>query len=636
MIVPDKIIYCVSCLVICAWALSIPSHAQTLRTRADSLEYFIWQAAWEQRQAAEKALTLLQNKDNLVPIAAIEDYRFAALSVSDGPMLPDFENTLQLYAPVKLFSARRNLTRQTADELLVKMKPFNAVIIGLHGKPDLLQDSRTIESEVAYLINQLDRKTKVILAVFGSPIQLLQIDRLERVETITLTYDDTQDSQELMAQAIFGAIGFQGKLPFHLPPIFAKDTGIATQARGRMKFTWPEELGLFRAQLRPTDSIARLAVERQAAPGCVILAAKDGKVFYYKAFGYQTFDSLFPMQKNSVFDLASITKISTSVAALMKLHDEKKIDIEKPFARYEKSWAKTDKSKLTLKEILTHQAGLKAWIPFWQNTRQADATLHPTIFSKDSTKNFSLKVADKLYIHHHYVDSLLLQIRNSPIGKRGEYVYSDLSYYYYPHMVKRLSGRSFEDFLDRHFYEPLGASTLTFNPLYKDISKRNIVPTELDTAFRKQLLHGTVHDEGAAMMGGISGHAGLFGNAADLAKLMQMYLNKGFYANRQYLTPETLAYFTRCHFCDGKDPAKGNQRGIGFDRLRGNNTAPSVSSQSFGHSGFTGTFTWVDPANGLLYVFLSNRVYPTRNNNRLSDLSIRGNVLESFYQLFKK
>jgi CubicO group peptidase (beta-lactamase class C family) len=341
------------------------------------------------------------------------------------------------------------------------------------------------------------------------------------------------------------------------------------------------------------------------------------------------------MQKNSVFDLASITKISASVAALMKLQDEKKIDIEKPFSRYEKSWAKTDKRNFTLKEILTHQAGLKAWIPFWQNTRQPDGTLRQTVFSKDSTRVYSLKVADKLYINHAYVDSILLQIRNSPLGKRGEYLYSDLSYYYYPRMVRRLSGRDFVDFLDKNFYEPLGAYTLTFNPLHKGILLRDIVPTELDTAFRKQLLHGTVHDEGAAMMGGISGHAGLFGNAADLAKLMQMYLNKGFYAGRQYIRPETIEYFTRCHFCDIKDPMKGNQRGIGFDRRRGNNTAPSVSPQSFGHSGFTGTFTWADPANGLLYIFLSNRVYPTRNNNRLSDLSIRSNVLESFYQLFK-
>ncbi|MCS7019635.1 MAG: serine hydrolase [Cytophagales bacterium] len=617
-----------------AWHQTV--FAQVLRTRADSLEYFIWQAAWEQRQATERTLTLLQNKNNLLPFKELDNFRFAAVSISDGPMLPDFGNTLQLYAPVKLFSARRNLTRQIADDLLTKMQPYNVVIISLHGKPDLLQQMRTIESEVAYLINQLDRRTKIVLAVFGSPIQLLQIDRLDRIEAVALTYDDTQDAQELMAQAIFGAIGFQGKLPFHLPPLFEKDAGIMTQPLGRMKFTWAEELGLTRLQLRPADSIARMAIEKQAAPGCVVLAAKDGKVFYYKAFGFQTYDSLLPVQKNQVFDLASITKISTSIAALMKLYDDKKIDIDKPLARYEKSWAKTNKKSLTLKEILTHHAGLKAWIPFWQNARQADGALRPDVFSKDSTRVYSLKVADKLYINHHYLDSIFQQIRNSPLGKRGEYVYSDLSYYYYPRIVRRLAGKNFDDFLDENFYAPLGASTLTFNPLNKGIPLRNIVPTELDTAFRKQLLHGTVHDEGAAMMGGISGHAGLFGNAADLAKLMQMYLNGGLYAGKQYLKPETIAYFTRCHSCNGKDPAKTNPRGIGFDKPRSNNTAPSASAESFGHSGFTGTFTWADPANGLLYIFLSNRVYPTRQNNRLSELSIRSNMLESFYQLFKR
>ncbi|WP_448519988.1 serine hydrolase domain-containing protein [Rhodoflexus sp.] len=616
--------------------LQFAACAQILRNRADSLEYYIWQAAWEQRRASEQALTLLQNKNNLLPFDALENYQFAAVSISDGPMLPDFENTLQLYAPVKLFTARRSLTKEAADALVTKLKPFNAVIIGLHGKPDLLESTRTIESDVAYLISRLDKQTKLVLAVFGSPIQLLQIDRLDRVEAVALTYDDTQDSQELMAQAIFGAIGFQGKLPFHLPPIFQREAGIATQPLGRLKFTWPEELGLSRLQLRATDSIVRFAIERRAIPGAVVLAAKGGKVFYYKSFGYHTFDSLLPMQKNDVFDLASLTKICASAAALMKLQDERKIDVERPFSRYERSWAKTDKSRLTLKEILTHQAGLKAWIPFWQNARQPNGALRSTVFSKDSSAAYPLKVADRLYIQRNYPDSLLLQIRNSPLDKRGEYVYSDLSYYYYPKLVRRLSGRSFDDFLSRNFYQPLGATTLTFNPLQNGIPLRSIVPTELDIAFRQQLLHGTVHDEGAAMMGGISGHAGLFGNAADIAKLMQMYLNRGQYAGKQYIRPETIEYFTRCHFCDSKDPTKGNQRGIAFDRMRGNNTAPSASPQSFGHSGFTGTFSWADPANGLLYVFLSNRVNPSRNNNLLSDLSTRTNVLESFYQLFRQ
>lgn len=622
-------------LLVLAW--QGVGHGQYLRNRTDSLEYYVWQAAWAQRQNVEQSLTLLQNKNNLLPFKDLEDFRFAAVIIADGPMLPDFGNTLQLYAPVKLFSVRRNnFTAQAADELAAKLKPFNVVIIGLHGKPEPLPYERTIESEIAYLIGRLDKQAKTVLAVFGSPIQLLQIDRIDRIEAVALAYDDTQDAQELMAQAIFGAVGFQGKLPFHLPPLFEKNVGITTRPNGRMKFTWAEELGISRSALRRADSLARLAVERRAAPGCTVLAAKDGKVFYYKAFGFHTYDSLLPMQKTSVFDLASITKISASAAALMKLYDDGKIDIEKKFSRYEKSWAKTDKRNLTLKEILTHRAGLKAWIPFWQNARQPDGTLRPSVFSKDSTRIYPLKVADKLYINATYPDSILLQIRNSPLGKRGEYVYSDLSYYYYPRMVKRLSGKNFEDFLADNFYAPLGAATLTFNPLNKGIALRNIVPTEADTTFRKQLLHGTVHDEGAAMMGGVSGHAGLFGNAADLAKLMQMYLNQGFYAGRQYIKPETVAYFTRCHFCNEKEPAKENPRGIAFDKPRGNNTAPSASPRSFGHSGFTGTFAWADPDNGLVYVFLSNRVHPTRQNNKLYELNIRTDLLESFYRLFQE
>lgn len=589
-----------------------------------------WHKAWQQRQATERSLTLLQNKNDLLPFKELEQHQFAALSIGRAPALDAFETTLQLYAPVKCFSAEIN-SIQRGNELLEKLMPFDVVIVALRSS----EEDKLIDLPVTYLLERLSKQAKVVLVIFGNPWQVLQVGKVDDWQAVALAYSSTPEAQELMAQAIFGAIGFQGKLPFDLSPLFEKGAGIETKPLGRLKFTWPEELGIHRSQLKKIETIVEEAIAGKAFPGCVILAAKEGKVFYYKAFGFHTYDSLVAVQRHHLFDLASITKISASAAALMKLFEEQQIDLEKPFSHYHPLWASSNKRDLTLKEILSHRAGLKAWISFWQQLRQADGSLSASIFSKDSTEIFSLKVAHKLYIRRDYPDSILQQICQSPLNNRGKYVYSDLSFYFYPQLVKQLTGLGFEEYLNIHFYRPLGAATLVFNPLSKGIPPSDIVPTEIDSVFRKQLLHGTVHDEGAAMMGGVSGHAGLFGNAVDLAKLMQMYLNQGNYAGKQYLKPATVAYFTKCHFCNGNSTGS-DHRGLVFDKPRTGNTAPSASLKSFGHLGFTGTYTWADPAHQLLFVFLSNRVYPTRTNQRIVERNIRAKLLEAVYDLLRQ
>jgi CubicO group peptidase (beta-lactamase class C family) len=290
---------------------------------------------------------------------------------------------------------------------------------------------------------------------------------------------------------------------------------------------------------------------------------------------------------------------------------------------------------MVIRQILTHQAGLRAWIPFWQNATlpmltqvgsRASTTLDTRVFQTRKSRRFPYQVAENLFIHKNYFQkSIVKQILESPVLEKIDYVYSDLSYYLYPEIIKKITKKDVVAYLDENFYRPLGAGTLTYNPLQK-FDKSRIIPTEYDSLFRKQLIHGYVHDEGAAMLGGISTHAGLFGNANDLAKLLQMYLQNGYYGGKQYIRSETLAEFTRCQFCPT------NLRGIGFDRQRGTNAAKSVSEQSYGHSGFTGNLVWIDPANGLLYIFLSNRVYPTRKNTSLYDLNIRTCIQEVFYE----
>jgi len=593
------------------------------------------QAVWRSRQLAEASLTFLQNKADFLPISIIQPGEIASLAIGGNPT--EFETVLARYAGVRHFRSSGNPSSAEIDSLIGALKKFEHLIISIHSPTDL----GGLSPGAVDLVQELARRTQVALVFFASPYHLARLGQMNRFKTVLLAYEDSPLTQELAAQAVFGGVAAPGTLPVNLAPFYQMGAGqpLASQKGGpgfRFKYTVPEELGLDRNILQKADSLIALCVRERAAPGGVVFAAKDGNVFYFKAFGQHTYEGNALVQPDDLYDLASVTKIATSVASVMKLTDLGKFSVKNTWGQLDKRTRRTNKTNLTFADLLTHQAGLKAWIPFWKARTDAQGQLSRTWFSPDYSQKYPNQVANQLYIHKNFgEDSLISEILQSPLSGKKEYVYSDLSYYLYPGMVKRLSGQKFEDFLADQFYVPLGANTLTFNPLHKFPISR-VVPTEYDSLFRRQLITGTVHDEGAALFGGISGHAGLFGNANDLAKLMQMYLNKGRYGGKQYIQAATLTEFARCQFCDPNDPKKGNQRGLGFDRNRGTNAAASASDQSFGHSGFTGTFAWMDPRNGLLYVFLSNRVYPTRNNSKLSDLNIRTGIQEVFYEALKK
>jgi CubicO group peptidase (beta-lactamase class C family) len=333
--------------------------------------------------------------------------------------------------------------------------------------------------------------------------------------------------------------------------------------------------------------------------------------------------------------MASVTKVSTSTPALMRLVDEGKFNLDGKMADYLPGFKKSNKANLVWRDVLTHQARLKAWIPFWMDTKNPDGSWKPKTFKAERSNRYPIEVTDSLFEFKNYPKTIYEQIRDSPLNEKKEYVYSDLSFILYPLIIKRLTGENFEDYLKETFYRPLGASTLTYNPR-RFYSLNRIVPTEYDSLFRKTLIWGRVHDEGAAMLNGLSGHAGLFGTSNDLMKLFEMYRQKGSYAGQQFISPKTIAEFTRYQF-----PELGNRRGLGFEKpsfTYTGNAPRSATKSSFGHSGFTGTFVWVDPdpMYNLSYVFLSNRVYPTRNNNRISTLNTRTNVAEAFYQAIKR
>ena len=386
------------------------------------------------------------------------------------------------------------------------------------------------------------------------------------------------------------------------------------------------------------DSIVNIGLTARAFPGCEVMAARKGVVVFQKTYGYQTYDNRISVQEDDLYDLASVTKISSTLAGLMLLNTQGKFSPDETLGYYLPDFRKTNKGKIVMRDFLTHQAGLTPFISFWKETLKKDGKFKRHIFDSEYSKKYSLEVAPGLFINRNYRKKMFSEIKKSKLGEK-KYVYSDLTFIIAPEIIEKLTGQKWYDFVTTNIYHKIGAFDIGFNP-YLKYNQDRIVPTEYDSLFRKQLLHGTVHDEGAAMLGGISGHAGLFSTANDLMKLMELYRRMGEYGGEQLIGKDVIQDYTRAQFPENK-----NRRGLGFDKPLLNNSelteheaypAKSASPSSFGHSGYTGTFVWVDPESEITFVFLCNRVYPTRNNNLVSDLNIRTEILQAIYDSIKK
>ena len=602
------------------------------------------------RKLTEASLTVLKNDRNLLPLQRLDTLRIASVAI-ESETVTAFQKMAGNYTHVDHF----NLTSQMPDSAVAQVRDslnnYNLILVDVHLSSISPRGNYGIKAKTATFVSDMVATGKAVVAVFGNayaldklsfPMDTAQPNRnIEKARAIVMPYQLTNHTEELSAQLIFGAIGASGKLPVTVNQSFRVGDGLQIQPNGRLKYTIPEEVGIDGRYLtQQVDSLVNVALTEKATPGCVIQMAKDGKVIFQKAYGQQTFDASLgaepqPVELTDLYDMASVTKVSASVPALMRLVDEGKFDLNRTMADYLPFLKKSNKASLNWRDVLTHQARLKAFIPFWVTTKNPDGTFKARTFKNERTNRFPIEITDSLYEFKNYPKDLYQQIKDSPLNAKKEYVYSDLSFILYPLVVKRLTGENFEEYLKKTFYEPLGASTLTFNPR-RFYSLNRLVPTEYDSLFRKTLVWGRVHDEGAAMLGGLSGHAGLFGTANDLIKLYEMYRQKGSYGGERYISERTLADFTRYQF-----PELGNRRGLGFDKPSfkyTGNGPKSATPASFGHSGFTGTFVWVepDPAYNLTYVFLSNRVYPTRNNNKLGSLNTRTNVVEALYRATKR
>ncbi len=574
------------------------------------------------RELIANALTLVKNEGNIVPFRNERLQGIASLSIG-AKADNTFQKTLNRYAKIETYATGSELS---ATQWVSRLKDKDIVIVSLHGMSQFASKGYGLTESARAFIQELSRQTKVVLVVFGNPYS---IRFFEEVNSLLVAYEEDEEVEDLAAQALFGAFSISGRLPVTASKTFKGGSGITTESLQRLGYGLPEEAGMSSEKLGAIDSLMKEAITAGATPGGVVLVARQGKVVFEKAYGRHTYESKSSATKtDDVWDLASITKIAATTISLMKLQEEGKFSVQEPVQKYLPEFAGTNKAELPLIDLLTHQARLTPWIKFYEKTTSPSGKPLPQFFQNKKSETYSLPVAKDLWLKADYPEVIWQEIKDSPLLPNREYKYSDLGFYIAGEIVGRLSGQPIEDYVQKTFYQPMGLQAISYRPFEK-ISISRIPPTEEDNYFRARRIQGYVHDMGAAMLNGVSGHAGLFSDAKDLAALMQMLLNKGAYGGQRFLQPETIQFYaSRCGDC--------TRRGIGFDMFQKDarfesNLSKKAGEGTFGHLGFTGTAVWVDPKEELIYVFLSNRTYPTMRNNKLGNMNTRILVQDAVY-----
>ena len=582
------------------------------------------------KKLVQSSLTLLQNYDNLLPLKRLDTLRIASVSIGENST--DFKQMLSNYAPITFFTISEQYTSSEQAVLLNKLSEFNLVIFSIHKSNANAWKPYKIAKATDVLLQSIALQAKVVVPIFANPYSINSFLFTNNFDALILSYQNSKVAQEQTAQSIFGGIAINGKIPVNTKH-YNINSGLKTESI-RMRYVSAEEINFRTDLFYKVDSIIEDAISKEATPGCQVLIAKDGNIFFNKSYGYHTYEKKTVVKNSDIYDLASITKIAATVPVLMHMVDDNKFNLDHYLGKY-LDLDSTDKKDLVIRDVLAHQARLTPWIPFYQNTLVKDTisgnmNFRDTLYSKNFSQKYPHKVASGIFLHKQYPDSIIKQIKESKLLEDKEYYYSDLGYYMFKEIIEKKYEKPLNKITDELFYKSLGMENLGYLPLNR-IHEDRIVPTEMDFVFRSQLLKGYVHDQGAAMQGGVGGHAGLFSNANDLAKLMQMYLQYGEYAGETYLSKEVVTEFTKRQFVEND-----NRRGVGFDKPvlegeEGGPTCDSVSSLSFGHSGFTGTLAWADPENNLIYIFLSNRIHPDENNKRLLEMNVRTEVMQVIY-----
>jgi beta-glucosidase-like glycosyl hydrolase/CubicO group peptidase (beta-lactamase class C family) len=570
------------------------------------------------RELVKNALTLIKNTNDVFPIRSLDSQKIAYVKLGDAKNDAHI-SMLKKYADVTLISD------DSLNGIVEKLKSYDLVIVGFHKSNKNPWKSYKFSKKELRWLKVIAKKNRVILEVFTSPYSLLQIKNFKNIEGIVISYQNSKLAQEISAQLLFGAIESRGKLPVSIGANFKEGFGIISADLSRFEYTIPEAVGMSSEKLALLDKMADTIISEEMAPGFQVLVARNGKVVLQKSYGYHTHNKINKVKNTDLYDVASLTKILATLPLLMKAEEEHRILLTDRVADILPLFSNTNKAALTVKEMLSHTAKLKAWIPFYKATQDSLTGKNlSSYYQAEKSVEYGIKVAENLFLKSNYKDSIYKYIALVDQREEGGYKYSDLGYYLFKEVLESRYEKPLNLLVNAHFYKPLGAYRMGYLPLER-FDKKEIVPTEKDNYYRHQLLQGNVHDMGAAMLGGVGGHAGVFANANDVGKIMQLYLQKGFYGGKRYLKPETIDKFNHRYFTEDKV-----RRGLGFDKPQLDPevkaTCGCVSDESFGHSGFTGTYTWADPKSGLIYVFLSNRVYPDMENRGLITRNMRTKI----------
>ena len=576
-------------------------------------------AAWLAAELNAEAITLLKNEDDVLPLKKLNQTKIAVLSIGSG-VTSDFEGTVSKYAKADFFTITRSSSASKIQQIYRKLNKYDLIICAVH----------TVRIPESQALQTLARQKRLVYAFFTIPYFCKSYKKsIESAKAVVMGYEGTPLAQQYAAQVIFGGIGAKGKLPVSIPDLYYAGTGIFTE-KVRLGYHEPEAVGLDAERLAEITSIAEEGLKAKAYPGCQLLVAKDGWVVYNRAFGSYEYNREQPVTTESVYDLASASKASGTLLAVMKAYDEKKFKLTDKISAYIPELKDSNKSNITIRELLFHQSGLVPSINFYAKAMEK-GSFKPDLVATKPAPGYTWKVADGIHLKPSFQDTIIQMIKRSKLGPK-RYRYSCINFILLKMMTEKQLLRPMDDLLESALLGPLGAWHTTYNPLEK-MDSLEIVPTEYDKVVRHQLIRGYVHDEAAAFQGGVSGNAGLFSNANDLAKILQLYLNDGTYGGEQLLSPETVRLFTQT-----KSPTC--RRGLGFDKpATGGKASPCgtlAPPSVYGHTGFTGTCFWVDPDHQLIYVFLSNRVYPDRSNNKLSSLNIRTRIQDTIYKAIER
>jgi len=611
-------------------------------------------------QLVENAITLTGAGAGMLPMVDLDTLDIATLALGSNKTTP-FQYTINWYTQADHY---HYASGDDLEHFSSRLEEYNTLVVSVHNTHEIPSRRYGLQREYLPLLAQLAEKQRLILVHFGNPYALQYLPASIQQKAVITAFNDREETQQRTAQALFGAIPITGRLPVTVHDSLRAGHGISTGPLSRLRYGLPESVGLNSDTLQRIDTIINSAIDSQATPGCQLLVARKGKVVYHKAFGSHTYLGKRPVRKEDLYDVASLTKILASIPSIMRLYEQGTLSLDSTLSRYLPHLDTTNKGPLVIRDVLTHQARLKSWIPFYYKTLEPlypdhdllDNEFSPGypykignhsymiknfryrqgVYAHSRSDSFPVQVSENLFIRQAYTDSVYRWINESELLDKKDYVYSDLGYYYFYRIIERLSDQPLEDYVREQFYEPLGAFNMGFKPRDR-FPKNRIVPTENDMIFRKELLTGYVHDPGTAMLGGVGGHAGIFSNANDLAKIMQMYLNGGSYGGRQYFRDSTIHLFTDSPFKE----KNGNRRALGFDKPvtekdKPGPTCKGISEKSFGHTGFTGTIAWADPEKEVVYIFLSNRIHPDQDNSKLVTSDVRTRIQGVVYDAITK